>query len=428
MSSDDNKNSIAWQTICDALNIPEIVDIEGEYHIESTTMKKLSNREARHLGKIDNSSQLPEVFRKNKLNILPESRRSYVIGHFNLFENLDYENVKVIHAPIIRKFDTLSMGGRFTHETSAITATFNCGILDKIAGNPSPPLSLARSGRSSTGIWDFRVNNTTIHVRNAQLEMDGVFESEDNIVNIEAKIGTKGDFIKRQLFYPYRYLRTMTDKPIINTFLTASGGSIYTHLYEVTDDYEYNSLKKTAAYRFDLFDPYKEQSIQSIIRNTQIIDEPKGIPFPQADSISKVFDTLEFIAKKPGAADVNIADMLAIEPRQGGYYGNACAYLGLFERYRVPGHGNTKFNRLTAAGEEYISMDSAHRNMFIIRLMARHKVFNICLTDILDGKPLPKEYIVELIDKYAINMSKGTPDRRAGTVSGWCNWVKSILD
>ena len=121
-------------------------------------------------------------------------------------------------------------------------AAFDYGVLDAISDFESP-LVMTRFGRSSTGIWDFNVNGKTIHVNNAQLEMDGVFESDDKIVSIEAKIGTKGDFIRRQLFYPYKYLRTLSEKPIINTFLTASGGSLYTHLFEIINDNEYNSFK-----------------------------------------------------------------------------------------------------------------------------------------------------------------------------------------
>ena len=157
------------------------------------------------------------------------------------------------------------------------------------------------------------------------------------------------------------------------------------------------------------------------------MSEPPAIPFPQADSISKVFDTMAYVALNPDATDNEIADWMAVDSRQGGYYANACAYLGLIERQRILHQGNTLFNRLTAAGQEYISLPNSERNKFIIKAMARHKVFNICLSDVLDGKELSKPYVIALLEKYAIGMDKGTPSRRASTVIGWCNWVKSIL-
>ena len=93
MSSEYSKNSIAWQKICDELSIPEKVDSEGVFYIEAEQMKQISKREPRHLGKIDSSNQLPEVFQKKKLNLLPVTRGSYVIGHFDLFGKVDYDDV-----------------------------------------------------------------------------------------------------------------------------------------------------------------------------------------------------------------------------------------------------------------------------------------------------------------------------------------------
>ena len=40
------------------------------------------------MAKWDSSDALPELFRKNKINILPDSRSSYVLGDFILYQKL----------------------------------------------------------------------------------------------------------------------------------------------------------------------------------------------------------------------------------------------------------------------------------------------------------------------------------------------------
>ena len=54
---------------------------------EKITIEINAVKEARLMAKFDQSSQLPDMFKKNNFSILPISRGEYVIGNFQTYEN-----------------------------------------------------------------------------------------------------------------------------------------------------------------------------------------------------------------------------------------------------------------------------------------------------------------------------------------------------
>jgi len=430
------KNNTAWEKVFTGCLVLDKIEESGECHIVADDLKKHGLREPRLMARMESKHDVPPVFKEHDLCILPcEARGNYIIGHFEAFVNLDYSPEKIEKYPtrVERTYDTLDPC-TVSKEPSAILSAFNYGILDKIAGDPAAGLKMTNFGREFTADFNFSINNThggapyNIHVNRSQLEMDGVFESEDCIINIEAKIGVKDDFIARQLYYPYRLIRDQTDKDILNVFLTYSSGSIFTHVFTVNDDQNYNSFRLVEIDRFDFFEEISVKEVSELVNNAIITNEPCDVPFPQADSMQKVIDAIDVINHYPGITDKDLAYRLSIVDRQGGYYGNACKYLGIVERRR---QGNAYQNYLSTAGRELLDLQPKARMLRIVELISKHKVFNHFLCEYLEQNHPPEkkdiiDWLIKNIDK--MDEDKDTPGRRASTVVGWIKWVWGICN
>ena len=429
-----SKNNNAWEKVFDGCLVLDQIEEFGECHIVSDDLKKHGLREPRLMARMESKHDVPSVFREHDLCILPcETRGNYVIGHFEAFVDLDYSPDKLEKHPTNVEFtyDTLNPFN-VSKEPSAILSAFNYGILDKIAGKPAVGLKMTNFGRESTAEFYYSINNTqggapyNIHVNRSQLEMDGVFESEDRIINIEAKMGIKDDFIARQLFYPYRLIRDQTDKEILNVFLTYSSGSIFTHVFTIDDANNYNSFRLVERSRYDFFEEISLNEVSNVVNGATIADEPQNIPFPQADSMQKVIDAISMIDHYPGITDKDLAYRMSIVDRQGGYYSNACNYLGIVKRELC---GTTYQNYPTTVGRELFNLPPKARMLRIIELMAKHKVFNHFISEYLEQNRPPEkrdviDWLISNIDK--MDEKKDTPRRRASTVISWINWVFNI--
>ena len=76
----------AWNILLNKYNIVQEVEQNGIFYITSSQINDY--KEARLMAKWDTSESLPPSLKSNKLNILPDSRSSYVIGDFILYEEI----------------------------------------------------------------------------------------------------------------------------------------------------------------------------------------------------------------------------------------------------------------------------------------------------------------------------------------------------
>lgn len=428
-TKDRLKNESAWKKLFETNPVLDEIKQNGVYHINAQTLNKVCQREPRLMVKIESKTNLPSVLKCNKLCILPDKNRgNYVIGHFNAFTKISYENQNELDVPTEPHFDTLNPFA-ITKEPGIILSAFNYGILNILADEQE--VRMTNFGRESTNPFSFKIDNLndpnnpyTINVGRSQLEMDGVFESEDYIINIEAKMKIRNDFLIRQLYYPYRLLNEQTEKKILNVFMTYSTGTLYAHIYKFDDIENYNSISLMESYKFNFTEEISVSDIANIIYNAKIVDEPVGVPFPQANCMERVFDTLDLINSNEGISDADIAYSMSIDPRQGGYYGNACKYLGLTERIKKQSYENY----LSKQGKELLSLSFKQRKLKMIELLCRHKVFNHFLKEYLEQRSPPDiNEIIEWIktNVTSIDADKGTPGRRASTVKQWIEWVMS---
>lgn len=425
VSSSFRKNEAAWNLLFKNHPVLDSIERDGVYEVSSKVFNEECKREARLMAKIESRETMPSVLRDNKLCILPyKTRGKYVIGHFDAFQDVSYDGIREERIAAERVFDTLNPFN-LTKEPSMILTAYNYGVLSSIASEQE--LVMTNFGRESTTEFEFSIDNLSdksnpyhLSVGHSQLEMDGVFESDDFVINVEAKMSQRPNFLTRQLYYPYRLLREQTDKEILNVFLSYSAdGSLYTHVYNVRDPQNYNSFELISATRHSLLKEISVSQISNIVRESTVIDKEDHI-FPQANSMQKVFDTLSIIQDTPGITDSNIAYRVAVAERQGGYYGNACEYLGLVRRSNTrPVH-----NYLTPTGEDFLRSDLTTRNLKMIGLISRHKIFNHFLQEYLDDGPPVKEDIANWIIDNIPKIDKWkTADRRASTVKRWIDWV-----
>ena len=76
----------AWVELIKKYDIENIVKRKGYFQINSKQIKEY--KEPRLMAKWDSSDCLPKVLQDKHLNILPESRSSYVMGDFLLYQEI----------------------------------------------------------------------------------------------------------------------------------------------------------------------------------------------------------------------------------------------------------------------------------------------------------------------------------------------------
>ena len=236
----------AWKALFDKYKIAEAVAREGVFRIRADQIREF--REPRLMAKWDSSDSLPDVLRKQKINILPDSRTSYVLGDFLLYQEIPELTEHVTRMPHVDMPDYESIDiNNINSEANAIHGLTLSGILDDFLGEGRNAETF--NGRMGTGTFDFRVDTVRgvparIHVENAQCEIDGGFENRSSVVIMEAKNVVHKDFHVRQLYYPYRLWRTKVRKPIRLVFCVYSNMIYRLFEYRFRDPEDYSSISR----------------------------------------------------------------------------------------------------------------------------------------------------------------------------------------
>ena len=140
-----------WEKLFEKYDILEEVNREGFFDITATQINEF--REARLMTKFDHRTNLPKLFKDNKLSILPKTRGSYVIGKFDAYEYLSYEDIKPkkLSLPIhIKSIET----NNIYSEAVALNCAFSSGVINDVLGEECLPTV---SGRMSTSAFDFKI-------------------------------------------------------------------------------------------------------------------------------------------------------------------------------------------------------------------------------------------------------------------------------
>lgn len=186
----------AWKKIIEKYDIVNRVAMDGIFHIKASEIKEF--KEPRLMAKWDCTASLPSIFKSNDLNILPDSRNSYVLGDFLLYADIPKltEVVNKMDYVELPEYETVDINN-ISSEANAINILIISGILDDFLQAEGTVETF--NGRMSTGEFDFVVDTVRgikqkISVRNAQCEIDGGFENENDVIIMEAKNVLNEDF------------------------------------------------------------------------------------------------------------------------------------------------------------------------------------------------------------------------------------------
>ena len=405
----------------------EILNNEGYFTITASQIGEF--REARLMAKFDHKSQLPEIFKKHSLSILPITRGSYIISQFEAyksFEEINTEITKVTFPEHIESIDYESI----TSESMAINCAYVSGIIaDFMEDERILPVV---SGRMSSLEFEFSINHNKqdtkipIKVSNSQIEIDGGYEGIEKLALIEAKNSISDDFLIRQLYYPYRLWSNKISKKVKPIFMTYSNDIFSFYEYDFMEPENYNSLVlvKQKNYIIDHED-IALGDIISILEEIDIIKEPE-IPFPQADNFKRVINLCELLLNEDMKKE-DIVSKYDFDPRQADYYTNAGIYLGLINKKS----NSQLMYSLSSKGKKIIRQKHRDRQLSLEKLILEHEVFNKSFKLYLKkGESPNKKEITNLMKESYIHNVKSdvTLMRRSSTVISWTNWVLSLVN
>ena len=434
----------AWKKLFEKYDIPNKIEKEGFFNIKASQIKEF--KEPRLMAKWDSSESLPGVLKSHKINILPTSRSSYVMGNFDLYEYIPewVDDVKEMQKVNVPEFESINIKN-ITSESNAINVLMISPILENFLGEGENYATF--NGRMGTGIFDFSVDRKSdgplkINVDRAQCEIDAGLENEHSVIIIEAKNVVHPDFHIRQLYYPYRLWEKRVKKPIRLIF------SIYTNQiyrlleYRFIDINNYSSIELVREKYYtlqdinisneELFKVYKSTKVKTY--DSRAKQDKDDVPFVQANNFERVISLIENLQENDITLE-EIADLMQFELRQSYYYFNAGRYLGLFEKYDAKEYDEDtdkyyeiKKVRLTKHGRKVAEMNYKPRQLELVKLILEHKIFNELFFSTYTTGILPsRDYIQTLMRKYNVCNESQVP-RRSGSVLAWIKWIFKLAE
>jgi len=413
----------AWELLFDKYDIVNKVNNQGSYIITSSEINEF--KEARLMAKFDSSAQLPSVFQDENLSILPETRGTYRIGHYKTHEDISYPDKKpeYVAPPPLESLDHTNLYS----EASALSFAFNSGIITDFL--ESDNVNYTVSGRMASGEFDYDVTDLSqmkkhkLQVKNAQIEIDGGYETHNEFCVVEAKNIQADELLIRQLYFPYRLWQNKLKKTVVPVFMAFSNDVFHVFRYEFKDIRDYNSLELTKYKSYTYIDEtITLDEIIELFKGVRVTNEPK-VTFPQANSFPRVMDLLSILYSRPLTFD-DVTTTYGFNVRQTNYYIAACKYLGLVGDSND--HRGMGPYKLTTEGQRIMSLKHKAKYLAIIKKVLEKPVFNAVFGRYLaQYAPASKTEIFTIMKECGIPLNDVTLSRRSDTVRSWMEWILS---
>lgn len=429
LMGDDLSANKAWEALIKEYKILDKVQRDGCYPIKSSQIKKY--KEPRLMAKWDSTESLPKILKNNRLNLLPTSRSSYIIGDFLLYQEIPILEQSVIQMDHVELPDYESIDVNNIHsEANAIHVLLLAGILDDFLDTGRNVATF--NGRMGTGSFDFFVNTYRgipqhICVNNAQCEIDGGFENDRSVVIMEAKNVVYPDFHVRQLYYPYRLWQSKIHKPIRLVFSVYSNMiyRMFEYRFNILEDYSSIELVQSKNYSLQdtviTLDNLLQVRAATVVTTDDCMDKT-DTPFVQANSMERIISLLENMYDNPMTVQ-QIADLMDFEPRQSDYYYNAGKYLGLFEK---TSEDRQRFVKLTALGNKVFKLNYKERQLKLVALILEHRIFSDFFDITVKTGTMPEQKMIEQKMHILHVCNEGQIHRRSSSVSGWIRWIFNL--
>lgn len=424
----DTENDKAWFRFFENRSFFAELLEKNELIVSSTDLKNFGKREARLMAKIDTYAEMPSIFKKHSISLLPIRNKNYLL--FIDKSNSLFYDITTSGLPIKPKLpeqdlttlETLKQNS-ISSESNALDYAYIASILKTFTGEKN--LWLTIRGRQYSASFDLEIPSLGRKqtISSVQIEVDGGYESNQAIYLIEAKMGSRDNINIRQLLYPYLNWSTRTSKKIIPIFFTYSNGVYTLTEFSLSSTLGDVNINRTEAYALadtqltidDLRDTFRH-----CINKTPLTPDA---PFPQANDLNKVVDTV--IAVNNGIDNkTDLADLFDFDPRQADYYANASIFLDFIER-------SDEGFVLTTTGKSLCDEPSrAKRALLIFKQLSRiaivQPVIKKFLSNGLDEQAIDYRAFAEEISEL-FNLSKTTPPRRISTIKNWLVWIRASL-
>jgi len=349
-SKDETKNDLAWRRYIQETGTV----LDGRiYEIQAEDLKRIARREPRLLTKFDRPEQLPKVLREHDYVLLSIRNGRYLLFPGDIFASVPTAPKPAAFSPALEF--PLRTVGRGAGEMQYLDYAYSAGIISSFAD--AGCLYLTIRGREFTGAFDFFVGRVGISLDKVQIEVDGGYEGERDIVLVEAKIGSVGSFNIRQLYYPYRRFQALVPSKRVRCLLFTFDlrGAVYAlHEFEFPHPEHLDSIRhvRSGAYTIGEMKPL---ALDTLI---DVRFETSNNIVPQADDLNRILELLNAIQLGHDNAAA-VAEYFSFAPRQSSYYREAAEYLGLVERrdgiYFLTDHGNNFLSQLPEDQRTYIA-------------------------------------------------------------------------
>ncbi|MDM9583545.1 translation elongation factor [Nostoc sp. GT001] len=426
-----SKNDIAWEKLFKKYHILENISKIGFFEIGSVSINEF--RESRLMAKFDHHANLPEIFKTNKLSILSISRNKYIIGKFDSYLNVIYdETLEAITVEFPKGIESIDYTNLYS-ESSALSCAFNTGMINNLIDGEETYHTVY--GRMSTGTFNFNVNQIldytqhNIAVNNAQCEIDAGFESEQYFLLLEAKLYDVDDFLVRQLYYPYRlWSSKISNKKVIPILMTYSNSSnIFSFfIYKFDEILNYNSIRLVEQRNYVIApETITHEDVSEIFKSIIIVTEP-NIPFPQANKFERIIDLLTLLLDKELTKE-GITANSQFDERQTSYYTDAARYLGLMDKYVDQNTKEITF-RLSEQGSHLLKKRYKIKILSLIEKILQHQVFYKTFEFTVSNGFIPDISVIrQIMQSCNLNINITTIQRRSSTVRGWIGWIVNML-
>lgn len=418
-----NELDRVWNSIEQDYHFLDVIGSEGSFVISSDAIKKY--KEPRLVTKFDSSEDVPEIFKKHNLSILPINRGTYLISDIKTFLPLQEISQRPVGVGVSDELTTARLCD-ISSESQAINYACGIGLIDQFVGEQG--LRATLDGRQGSGIFNFNINrhsggSLSVNVDNAQIEIDKCLEGGNSIVVIEGKKDRiMPDFMERQLFYPAKMIKGLSRKAIKPLFFSYNNGIIDLREYVISDYQNYNSMTLVKQGRFYLYDSLfriTKDVLYYQMSKTPIVKEPVDLPFPQANTFERVISLLEKL-RLGDCSPIELTYPIGVTTtRQSNYYGDAAAYLGL--AWKKKGlYGITK------EGRELMKKMPYERIFSYMNLILSHYIFREVFIHWMKTGELYETYdILPLLikDDDVQVLKENVYERRASTVRSWVKWI-----
>lgn len=423
----------AWDELFKKYDILNKIKNEGVFYITANQIREF--KEPRLMAKWDSSENLPSIFKKNKINILPISRTEYILSDFKLYEPIPElgENIIEMQKVEIPEYETIDIGN-ISSEANAINVLMLSRILDDFLDEDDNVVTF--NGRMGTGIFSFHVDRyrgTTfeVDVKNVQCEIDGGMENNNSVVILEAKNIVHPDFHIRQLYYPYRLWASKVDKPIRLVFSIYSNQIYRLFEYEFEDKDNYSSIKLVKSKNYSLQDTdIALNELYDVYSNVEVISDDNqnttDIPFIQANSFERIISLMELLFEEERTKE-NIAEKMEFDLRQADYYYNAGKYLGIFEKKDIKEDGKMVIKVfLSKLGKATVKLRYKERQLKLVSLILEHEIFNRLFIKVYKSGELPTKEEIQNIMRRNNVCNEGQIVRRSSSVYSWLKWIFNL--